>query len=174
VHLNAACFTRDQTSGALNEPTEPRSLPHFIYEPSFIPSRRHLGRILIGDKVFHHIDNLRQFYETFGKDCDDLHYTFEEEFLWDRYRRDDAKMSSLCFQLQLAVYLHRYSMKFKELFSAAYEAMIGKCSLDCVDKGDWHCAKCPMHPHSSDTMAAIKQAIRQSQSLPSANAGCSH
>jgi hypothetical protein len=121
-------------------------LPHFKHESPSVHSR-HFGRILIGDQVFHQIDNAVQFHQTFGNECDGLqNSSFAEEFLWDRYRRDGAKMSQQCFSLQVAVYLRRYSRKFTESYVAAYEAMIGKCSLDCVDSADAHCAKCPMHP----------------------------
>jgi hypothetical protein len=137
--------------GADYQSTEPRLLPHFKHEPPSVHAK-HSGRILIDDEVFHKIEDEAQFYGTLGhKRCVRLYDPsfpfFSEEFLWDCYRSDQSKMSTQCLNLQIAVYLNRYSERFRELFAATYEAMIGKCSLECVDSGDHHCSKCPMHPH---------------------------
>ena len=145
MHKDDTNGERSACTGIGKRALEPSSLPHFKHEPPSVHSQ--LGRIFVGDQVFHQIVDPTKFYETFGQKRDSHQSdSFAEEFLWDRYRRDEAKMSKQCFNSQVAVYLHRYSDEFRELFAATYHAMIGKCHLDCVDGGDEHCAKCPMHP----------------------------
>jgi hypothetical protein len=137
--------------GADNLSAEPRLLPPFKHDPPFVHTK-HSGRILLDDKVFHKIEDTAQFYEILGHKPsvrlkDSYFPLFAEEFMWDRYRSDGAKMSKQCLNLQIAVYLDSYSERFKEFFATSYVAMIGNCSLECVGSGDQHCTKCPMHPN---------------------------
>ena len=121
-----------------------KGLPRLVFKPLG------LGRsasINIDGQLFHKIDPYQAFSQTLGERPDTyVGGALGDEFLWKRYRRDGAKMSPLCFQSQIAIYLHNNSLTFDELYGATYKSMLGNCSLKCMDGGDEHCSVCPMHP----------------------------
>jgi hypothetical protein len=139
-----------EISESVASPTSPRynSIPWFQYERPKI-GRHDFGTIEIGHEIFHKIDDMGKFYAALGYDKDaKVKELNDDEFVWDRYTRDKAKMSPQCLQVQIAVYLHNHSPKFNELYGQAYDAMIGKCCLSVLEDGDEHCANCPMNPRN--------------------------
>jgi hypothetical protein len=133
---------------AATNPTAQPGLPVFRYNP--LKLRRSTdGAITVQHEVFHPIADMDAFYAAMGYDQNARDSGLSgEEFVWDRYTRDKAKMSPQCLQVQIAVYLHNHSPKFNELYGQAYDAMIGKCCLSVLDNGDKHCANCSMDPRN--------------------------
>jgi len=122
------------------------SIPLFHYDPPKV-GRHSFGVILVNCEIFHIIQNMEKFYSALGYDKRAKYkQACDEEFIWERYRRDNAKMSMQCLQIQIQIYLHNNSNKFRELYGQAYDAMIGNCCSNVSDKADQHCANCPMLP----------------------------
>jgi len=142
--------SRAEISESVASLTSPRynSIPRFQYEQPRI-GRHDFGTIVIGHEIFHKIDDIGKFYAALGYDKDaKVKELNDDEFVWDRYTRDKAKMSPQCLQVQIAVYLHNHSPKFNELYGQAYDAMVGKCCSSVLDDGDEHCANCSMNPRN--------------------------
>lgn len=134
--------------------TQMRYIPHFRYEAAKV-GRSEYGAILVGNRLFHQIEDMEAFYAELGCDkaarysglCDD-------EFVWHRCIRDGAKMVEGCLQPKIAAYLHKHSAKFRALYGRAYDAALGTCSLSVIDFTDMHCVACPKHPPGSSAKAA--------------------
>ena len=120
------------------------SIPLFDYDPPKV-GRHNFGTIRLGDEIFHNISNMEDFYIAMGHDESARRkHPSGEEFIWERYTRDNAKMSKHCLQIQIQVYLHKNSTKFRELYGHKYDEMLGNCSSKVVNNNDKHCANCPM------------------------------
>lgn len=121
-------------------------IPTFKYNLSN-PRQHNYGCIVVGDEVFHRLGNVNEFHAALG-------YTEEmgkagvvpDEFIWQRYTSDGAVKSARCLQVQIAVYLHKHSSRFRELYGRSYDEMIGGGIAGCVDDSDEHCFNCPKHP----------------------------
>ncbi len=127
----------------------PRSIPLFHYEP---PKYGHsgAGSISVAHEVFHIIKNMDDFYAALGYDRSAKNRQLDgEEFVWERYRRDNAKMSVHCLQIQIQTYLYNNSKEFRELYGVEYRAKIGKCTSSIIDHNEKHCANCPLYPTSA-------------------------
>lgn len=137
--------TDAHTEGADAASAPLRSMPLFHYES--LKGAHKLDAIAVQHEIFHQINNMDDFSDALGNNKDAKNSRlFADEFIWDRYTRDGAKMSQHCLQSQISAYLHNNSAKFRVLYQNAFDTMLGKCNLSVIDGMDLHCAACPMHP----------------------------
>jgi len=118
------------------------AFPLFHYEPRKI-GQRPFGAITVAHETFHKVDDADEFYKAMGYDEVAKNKGLSgEEFLWDRYTRDNAKMSRHCLQVQIQAYLYKHSAEFRALYGSAYKATTGECQAVELDAADRHCAHC--------------------------------
>lgn len=119
--------------------------PHFSYELS-TPYKKNFGCIVADDVVFHRVSNFNEFYSSLGY-TNDISGTgaLPDEFIWDRYTRDNAAKSVQCLQTQITVYLYNHSEMFREKYGGEYANLLGKCISNKIDDS-LHCLKCIKHP----------------------------
>ncbi|BAN35342.1 hypothetical protein SCD_n01520 [Sulfuricella denitrificans skB26] len=124
----------------------PKRMPHFSYNLSS-PSQKDFGYIVADDTLFHRVSNFEDFYRALGY-TDEIRMAgsiLPDEFVWDRYTRDNAAKSVQCLQSQITVYLMNQSERFRKEFGSEYANMIGQCFSGQMDDSDF-CVNCPMHP----------------------------
>ena len=128
------------------------NIPLFQYDPPKIGQRSH-GVISVANVIFHYIISMQDFYTALGFDKSKKNKELcAEEFIWEQYRRENAKMSKHCLQIQIQIYLYNNSSKFRELYGQAYNELIGNCRSNNVDANDQHCANCPMRQNSVNSV----------------------
>jgi len=99
-------------------------IPHIKYR-SKDPANLHFGIIEIEGEVIHRIDNLEEFYKTFG-------YTDElvkagklpDDFIWEAYVTNSAVNCAPCFQLHMIEYLIMHSTAFLKKYREQYDDWI--------------------------------------------------
>lgn len=121
---------------------------HFSYNLSS-PSRKDFGCIVANGFAYHRIDNFDEFYRALGytESVRKTSSILPDEFVWDRYVRDNTAASFHCLQARIKNYLYKRSARFVDEFGREYERMLGRCSSSKMDDSDF-CVECPMHPRS--------------------------
>jgi hypothetical protein len=123
-----------------------RAIPKFKYRPPKI-GRQDFGTVTVGTEIFHQIADMKEFYAALGYEVGAAKEGIApEEFVWDRYTSDQAKMSPHCLQVQMSVYLNKYSEKFANLYRKTYVELLGKCTSNTIDTSVQLCVNCPAHP----------------------------
>ena len=119
-------------------------IPLFQYDPPKV-GRHIFGTVSVDDKVFHNISNMEDFYIAMGRDGRAKNkQPSGDEFIWERYICDNAKLSKSCLQNLIQAYLQKNSAKFRELYGHKHNEMIGTCNSNIIDHDDKLCANCPM------------------------------
>lgn len=122
-----------------------KKMPRFSYNFSS-PSKNDFGCIVADDVVFHRVCDFDEFYRALGY-TDDMRMTgsiLPDEFIWDRYSRNNNAKSVRCLQSKIMAYLINHSERFREEFGGEYANMIGQCLSDRKDDRDL-CFDCPKH-----------------------------
>lgn len=98
-------------------------IPHFKFHYVDISGRR-LLRIEAGGKVFHDVENLKEFYQVFGYGADPEMHTdvLPDEFIWAEYINNPQADFSSCIQVHIIEYLNAHS----EAFQSEYGKHFGK------------------------------------------------
>lgn len=140
---------KSDTTAALATDQSYRNIPLFQYD---LPKAgRKFGTLTVAHEIFHEIRDTKDFYTAlgYGEEAKNIGL-MDNEFVWERYIRDGAKMSKQCLQWQISIYLHNHSSIFNELYGYVYDALLAKCGLTVIDVNDLHCAKCPMIPRAKN------------------------
>lgn len=100
------------------------TIPHFNYIVNS-PKHQHYRCIVAGNDVIDKIDNLDEFYKTFGY-THDIAKTgiLADEFIWNEYVKDIR--FEACMQMHIIEYLNNHSPKFRELYGNQYEVLVNK------------------------------------------------
>ncbi len=131
-------------------PTSTGTLPLLRYNIGSKVGKHISGNIAVDHEIIHQFDNFDLFYAALGySTAERREFSAPDEFIWERYTRDGAKMSSHCLQIQIATYLYKHSPKFVERYGQAYETAMGQCGSTVIDGSDRHCANCPMFPRQT-------------------------
>lgn len=130
----------------MNEPRQLRKIPKFDYHLSS-PQHRNYGCIVAGDVVFHRVTNFDEFYRALGYDEDmRAEGMLPDEFIWEKYTRDNAPKARQCLQPKIIGYLYNRSERFKEEYGSEYaNLVVGKCTSAKIDDS-LLCLNCIMHP----------------------------
>lgn len=128
----------------MNVQRTPKKIPDFNYLSNH--QHEHFRCIVYDGVVMHRISNFDEFFKALGY-SEDINATgvLPDEFVWDRYFRDNAAKSRQCLQTLITSYLYNHSERFRDEFGSEYADMLGKCISDKIDGSD-HCVNCPMHP----------------------------
>jgi hypothetical protein len=121
-------------------------IPRFKYNPPKL-GRQDFGTVNVGAEIFHQIADMEEFYAALGYEVGAAKEGIApDEFVWDRYTSDQAKMSPQCLQVQMSVYLNKYSVRFANLYRKTYVELLGKCTSNTIDNSVQLCVNCPSHP----------------------------
>lgn len=126
----------------LNRPME---IPDFSYDASNF-NHENFGCITVNKWPYHRISDFDEFYSALGY-SDDIRAAgmLPDEFIWDRYIRNNATKTSQCFQSKIRAYLNNHSERFREEYGSKFANMIGKCISAKIDGSDL-CLDCSCHP----------------------------
>lgn len=101
---------------------------------------------MVGDDCIHKIEDTDKFYEALGFD-DEARDTkmMPDEFIWDKYTKDNAEASPCCLQAKILEYLIEHSATFKEKYGADYSHWVKACKSKKVGTLT-ECPDCKLHP----------------------------
>ena len=117
------------------------NIPHFKYHKANSPSYHSLC-IEVDGKVIHEIDNLDEFYKTFGYTQAERHAgVLPEEFIWEKYVKENGENYFACKQMHLIDYLKRCSWVFRNTYGNLCEHWVAFYANSMHTKSD-KCAAC--------------------------------
>jgi hypothetical protein len=148
TNVGEVCYVESEApTASVHAPGSTNTLPLFKYSIGSKVGKYVSGNIAVGHEIIHQFDNFDLFYGALGYSAaEKREFSAPDEYIWERYTRDGARMSAHCLQIQIATYLYRHSRTFVERYGKAYESAIGQCGSTVIDGNDRHCANCPMFP----------------------------
>ena len=127
----------------------PNNIPHFKYR-KINGYGKNLICIEVDGKVIHEVQNLYDFYKTFGF-TEELGKSgiLPEEFIWTEYVKDNEANYFACTQMHIIDYLKRFSELFRETYGAQCDSWIAAYAKSTATR-DKKCVSCKMNPHCSN------------------------
>ena len=90
----------------------------------------------------HRIGEVDEFHKALGYN-DEIRKTglMPEEYIWERYHRDESVKSEVCFQAKIIEYLNLHSPSFKENYAFEREHWLSSCKEKWSNKST-ECTGC--------------------------------
>jgi hypothetical protein len=106
------------------------------------PHHNQYGYIMLGNEKVHHISDADEFYKALGYN-DEVRKTglMPEEYIWERYHRDESVKSEVCLQAKIIEYLNLHSPSFKNNYAIECEHMLESCKQKKANKSN-ECSGC--------------------------------
>ncbi len=123
-------------------------IPHFKHCTKG-GSNSQYGFIGVNGRFLHKVENMAEFYRTFGYTADMAKAgILPEEFIWDEYIKDAPVAYTDCMQIHIIEYLQKHSAEFQKRYGEQFKSWVA-AHVEAVTARGILCATCRMKPFCS-------------------------